>query len=162
MEHIINCQDGEFKFSEDEYQNLKIVYPSLEKSYLISKHIFSKFIEFSNHYNQSDKQRQKYLDNIDIITGYKVRGQEQKEVYEWCMQFISNITNPDDIMSFTETSKDLGNDSVYTLACFIIARDIEQLSLDDMREKYQIKNDLSQEEIDQLKREDEIYMLLNK
>jgi hypothetical protein len=122
-----------------------------------SRKVFNKFIVFADHYAQLDSKNKKIYDDIGTLFGAKLRVAQQS-ILAWYESLISDLTTPEELIEFVNLAEKCGNETIYTLACFALAQDLERLPTPEaIRERYGFENNLSPAEQDQLKKEDEIW-----
>lgn len=125
-----------------------------------SRKIFDKFIVFAEHYNSLDNKTKKMYDDLATLRGAKLRSRKPRS--SWYDSLVSDITSADEIIKFVDLADICGNDTIYTVACFTLADDLERLaSPDAIRAKYNIQNDLTEADQQQLNKEDEVWKLLH-
>jgi hypothetical protein len=125
-----------------------------------SRKVFDKFVTFNEHYNSLDTKTKKIYDDLATLRGAKLRA-AQNSVKNWYDSLVSDLTAADEIIEFVNLAENCGNETIYTLACFTLADDLDRLgTVDNIRTKYSIQNDLAEAEQLQLDKEDEIWSLI--
>jgi hypothetical protein len=122
--------------------------------------VFDKFVTFNEHYNNLDTKTKKIYDDLATLRGAKLRT-AQNSVKSWYDSLVSDLTTADEIIEFVNLAENCGNETIYTLACFTLADDLDRLgTVDNIRTKYGIQNDITEDEQIQLNKEDEIWNLI--
>lgn len=119
--------------------------------------VFDKFIVFADHYNSLDTKTKKVYDDVGTLRGTKLRGAQQT-IKAWYDSLVSDLVNADELVEFVNVAEVCGNETIYTVAAFAVADDLDRLgSVEAIRTKYGIQNDLTPAEEQQLNKEDEIW-----
>lgn len=119
--------------------------------------VFDKFIVFADHYNGLDSKSKKMYDDLGTLRGAKLRT-AQATVKDWYDSLVSDLNSADELIEFVNLAEVCGNETIYTLACFAIADDLDRLgNVDAIRTKYSIQNDLTSSEQQQLDKEDDVW-----
>lgn len=121
---------------------------------------FRTICEFADYYSAQSLAVQKLINNKDVLLGATVRGKNQKLVSEWGKSFMLKIDDTD-ILSLINVANFLESENkskpLYFLAISIIVNSIKVLSVEQIREKYHIENDLTAEDKNQLELEEKLW-----
>jgi len=141
--------------------NVFKIFPALADSEVITidtrRFIFDRVLEFAEYYDSLETKFQKLMDQPEILSGQTLRGKNQRSVNAWCNKFLDKFVNSNDIIDFINTAEYLENEILNNLAAILLAKEIKKLDPDEFRKKYNIQNDLTQEQIQQLDSEEAIY-----
>jgi hypothetical protein len=122
-----------------------------------SRKVFDKFIVFADHYTSLDNKTKKIYDDLGTLRGAKLK-LAQSNVLAWYNSLVSDLVDVKDILEFVKLAENCGNETMYTLAVFALSDDLERTkTIDAIRERYSIQNDLTEADQDQLAKEDEIW-----
>lgn len=137
------------------------IFPALSDSEVITidtrRFIFDRVLEFAEYYDSLETKFQKLMDQPEILSGQTLRGKNQRTINTWCNNFLSKFVNPNDIIDFILVAEYLENEIMNNLAAILLAKEIQKYDPNEFREKYNIQNDLTQEQIQQLDSEEAIY-----
>lgn len=120
--------------------------------------LVDKVLTFANYYIAADDKTKAILDDISILYNAKsTKANNTTAVRDWCTNIVDDVKDPEEIKEFITIADASGNDSLHSIACAIIALDIEHLEVEQFRTKYGFKSDFNEEDLNQLKEEDEIW-----
>ena len=153
----VQLSDGTCEISIDKFS---IYEENFYKNSTPSKKIFNKFVVFADHYSELDSKLKKVYDDLGLLRGAKLRA-PQMLVRTWYETLVHDITTAQEIMEFINLAEICGNETIFTLACFVFADDLSKLSAPEkIREKYGFENDLTDADKAQLEKEDKIWQTI--
>jgi len=154
----MNISELKKEFSDEELE----IYPlfgSLDEE--ITTIIFKKISVFTRYYITLSDDMKALLEDIKSLYCIKNLSANKNVLKLWIDDFTSDIENPDDILSFINISQKMGNNTLEYVAAIPLANDIKKMSISDIRDKYRVKNDLTNNETAQLDMENNIWKDFN-
>jgi len=135
------------------------MFPELKNSRSLDTNLFvyERVVEFAEFWTGLSAKLRKLMENPSVIAGKTVRLKDQKTIWTWCQRFYKHFTNGQHVHDLTNVAESLGNEVLNNLSLCVVAQDIDNLSVVEFRRKYNLINDLTDDEIAQLNKEEEIY-----
>lgn len=132
--------------------NIKLVVPEGTSDF-----VKEKIQNFQDYWNDIPNKLKKVMESPEVLTGVQKRKKDEKAIYVWCEKFYSDFKTGPQIIEFTNVSDKLEHPILINLSYAIMAKEIDTMSVEQFRVKYNIENDFETDEIDQLDNEEKIF-----
>lgn len=161
MTTVVKLHDGSVEITSEQLKlyNKDFHLSQDETIKPISKKVFNKFVIFANHYLNLDAVSKKQYEELETLYGSKLKNTQQI-IKQWCDEFCKDLTI-DELLEFINYAKLSGNKIIETISVIPIANDMWNLDPDQFRLKYNLKSDFTQDDINQLASEEQIWQSIS-